>query len=202
MNMSYGESKTVIEGWFNLQFVENPGMAFGWMLPGEGGKLALSIFRMIVAIGIGYYLFKIVKQKMHWGYITCVALIMAGALGNILDSLVYGLIFDKGCVFDPQFGDYLPYHGVAVFSSEGYAAFLMGNVVDMFHFSKEVHFPEWFPFWAGQVKELFPPVFNVADASITSGIISIIVWQKRFFGKKEEIISESVEETKPDEELV
>jgi signal peptidase II len=170
LTMSYGQSSTLINGWFELQFVENPGMAFGWMLPGQEGKLALSIFRVIVAVGIGYYLHRII----------------AGALGNILDSLAYGLIFDKGCLYDPEFKDYLPYHGVAALSSNGYAAFLMGNVVDMFHFSKEVHFPEWFPFWGGETKEIFPPVFNVADSSITAGILSIIIWQRRFFDKKEE----------------
>lgn len=184
LTMSYGQSTTIVDGWFELQFVENPGMAFGWMLPGQGGKLALSIFRVIVAFGIGYYLLRIIKQKMHWGYISCVALILAGALGNIFDSLAYGLIFDKGCLYDPVFKDYLPYNGVASVSSNGYAAFLMGNVVDMFHFSKEIHFPEWFPFWGGETKEIFPPVFNVADSSITAGILSIIIWQRRFFDKK------------------
>ncbi|MFM9985813.1 MAG: signal peptidase II [Flavobacteriales bacterium] len=175
LNFHYGESKEVIPGWLDLQFVENPGMAFGWMLPGESGKLLLSIFRILVVIGISWYLYKLVKQKAHWGYIVCVSLIVAGALGNILDSAVYGLIFDKGSLFDADIGDYTMYFGKAAMEGEGYAAPLMGNVVDMFHFTKEYT-------WDGVSHEIFPPVFNVADSSITFGIIFILLFQKRFFG--------------------
>jgi len=96
LNFNYGEIHNLIPGWFDLQFVENPGMAFGWMIPGNGGKLALSIFRLIVVTGIGVYLYNLVKQKAHSGYIVCVSLIVAGALGNIIDSAAYGLAFDRG----------------------------------------------------------------------------------------------------------
>lgn len=173
LNFHYGESLPIIDGWFNLQFVENPGMAFGWMIPGDAGKLTLSIFRILVVSGISFYLWKQIKEKAHKGYIICVSLIVAGALGNIVDSAVYGVIFDRGSRFDPNLLDYTMYHGKAVVGG-GYAAPLMGNVVDMLHFTKTIT-------WNGRTIELFPPVFNVADAAITSGIILILLFQRRFF---------------------
>lgn len=176
LNFNYGEHLTLIPGWFDLQFVENPGMAFGWMLPGEGGKLALTIFRLIVVTGISWYLVKLIKQKVHWGYTICVSLIIAGALGNIIDSAVYGLLFDRGSTFDPELGDYGMYYGKALMNGEGYAKPLMGNVVDMLHFSKRITI-------GGVSREIFPPVFNIADASITCGIILILLFQKKFFPK-------------------
>jgi signal peptidase II len=179
MTFHYGESKTVIPGWFDLQFVENPGMAFGWMIPGEGGKLALSIFRIIVVGAIGYYLVKLIRQKAHWGYIICVSLIVAGAMGNILDSAFYGLMFDRGSSYDAEIGDYTMYFGKSLMNGEGYARPLMGNVVDMFHFTKRVN-------WGGTSHEIFPPIFNVADSSITMGIVFILLFQKKFFHKKNE----------------
>ncbi len=183
LNFNYGESYSLILGWFDLQFVENPGMAFGWMIPGNGGKLALSIFRVVVVTGISWYLWKLIKEKAHWGYIICVSLIVAGALGNIIDSAAYGIAFDRGSTFDPHYGDYTMYFGKAQMNGEGYAPFLMGNVVDMLHFSKTIT-------WNGRVIELFPPVFNVADSAITLGIILILLFQKRFFAKQEEVITE------------
>lgn len=174
LNFNYGESRTLIPGWFDLQFVENPGMAFGWMLPGEAGKLVLSIFRIAVVLVIIYYLRKFIKERMHSGLLISLSLIVAGALGNIVDSAAYGLIFDKGSRFDEHAGDYVMYFGKAKLSGEGYAPFLMGNVVDMFHFSKEITIN-------GKTTEIFPPVFNVADASITCGILLILLFQKRFF---------------------
>lgn len=174
LNFHYGESLTVIPGWFDLQFVENPGMAFGWMLPGNAGKLALSIFRILVVGGIAYYLWKLIKSKAHTGYIICVSLIIAGALGNILDSVFYGLMFDRGSTFDTHINDYTMYFGKAQLNGEGYAPALMGNVVDMFHFDRTIT-------WNGKTIELFPPVFNVADSAITVGILLILFFQKRFF---------------------
>ena len=188
----------LVPGWMDLQFVENPGMAFGWMIPGNGGKLLLSIFRLIVVAVIFWYLFKLIKQKVHSGYIICVSLIVAGALGNIIDSALYGLIFDKGAVYNQDINDYIMYHGVAQFSGNGYAPPLLGNVVDMFHFTKTVHYPAWFPLWGGQTREIFPPVFNVADSAITIGIIFILLWQRTFFPKKEEAIA--VAKSSPDNE--
>jgi len=199
LNFHYGESLTLVSGWFDLQFVENPGMAFGWMLPGEAGKMILSIFRILVFLGIGWYLLKQIKEKAHSGYIICVSLIIAGALGNIIDGAFYGIFFDRGSTFDPEIGDYTMYFGRAMATSEqGYARPLMGNVVDMFHFTKTFS-------WGGRVREIFPPVFNIADASITTGIISVIVFQRTFFPKQivvdPEVIESAEEVVNKDEEL-
>ena len=170
LNFHYGESYSLKEGWFDLQFVENPGMAFGWMIPGDGGKLALSVFRMIVVGGIGWYLFKLIKQKAHWGYIICISMIVAGAIGNIVDSTVYGLIFDRGSAYDEEIGDYTMYFGKAQATYDGYAKPLMGNVVDMFHFTKRITIGD-------HSREIFPPIFNVADASISVGAIILLLDQ-------------------------
>lgn len=184
LSFNYAQIKTVIPGWLDLQFVENPGMAFGWMIPGEGGKIALSVFRLIVVSGIAWYLYRIIKEKAHWGYIMCVSMIVAGAFGNIVDSAVYGVMFDRGSKFDPELNDYTMYFGKAQMNYEGYAKPLMGNVVDMFHFTKKIT-------WNDESFEIFPPIFNVADASITMGIILIVLFQKRFFQRKhEELIPE------------
>lgn len=181
LNFHYGESRTLIPGWLDLQFVENPGMAFGWMIPGEAGKLTLSVFRLIVVSGISWYLYRLIKEKAHWGYVVCVSLIVAGAMGNIIDSLVYGRIFDRGSMYDAELNDYTMYFGKAEMNYEGYAQPLMGNVVDMFHFT--ARWPLGDPH---ERKEIFPPIFNIADASITMGIILIMVFQRRFFPKKED----------------
>jgi signal peptidase II len=187
LNFYYGESKTVIPGWLDLQFVENPGMAFGWMIPGDAGKLTLSIFRLLVVTGISVYLYRLIKQKAHWGYVICVSMIVAGAFGNIIDSAAYGLLFDRGSTFDTEINDYTMYFGKAQMDQEGYAKPLMGNVVDMFHFTKRMS-------WGGTSHELFPPIFNVADASITFGIILILLFQKKFFQKKEETLIENADD--------
>lgn len=187
LNFHYGESKTLIPGWIDLQFVENPGMAFGWMIPGDAGKLTLSIFRLLVVSGIAWYLYRLIKEKAHWGYVVCVSMIVAGAMGNIIDSLAYGLMFDRGSMYDAEFNDYTMYFGKAELNYEGYAKPLMGNVVDMFHVTARWPWGE-----PHEHSEIFPPIFNVADASITVGIILIMLFQRRFFPKKEEKI-DSVE---------
>jgi len=324
LNFQYLDGMTLIPGVMDLQFVENPGMAFGWALPGQTGKLVLSIFRILVVFILGYYLYRQIKQKMHAGFIICVALIVAGALGNIVDSLAYGSMFDRGSTYDPDLGDYTMYFGKAQlvdsspklktegfdqgllagpdwiintgsidtssgyfgaaspslllqFSRQsvqsramegevitgfqfwskpnlaaggsklyvecsgvggqwqivdslfnwtaeetllrqynlngplaipkgtrvmrlrfekgesnlmidditmetrmvGYTSPLMGNVVDMFHFT--LRWP-----WGENPDEIFPPIFNVADASITLGIFFILIFQRRFFPKPKE----------------
>jgi signal peptidase II len=119
------------------------------------------------------------------GFLFCAALIYAGALGNLIDSCFYGLIFDKGMTFDPTFKEYVGYSGWQTFQKNGYASFLHGNVVDMFYFPIiKGHFPSWFPFWGGDDFEFFRPIFNLADASISTGVISILVFQKRFFKQR------------------
>jgi signal peptidase II len=161
--------------WAIIHFTENNGMAYGMEFGGEFGKLALSVFRIIAVAGIGYYLWKLNKQNEDRLYITCIALIFAGAVGNIIDSAFYGLLFSDSSYEIAQF---LPEEG-------GYASFLHGKVVDMFYFPMiEGHFPSWFPVWGGEDFIFFRPVFNFADFSISLGVAIIIIYQKRFFTKK------------------
>ncbi len=180
-----GEELRVAGNWFILHFTENNGMAYGIELGGEFGKLFLSIFRIIAVGGIGYYMWTLTKKKEDKFFIICIALIFAGALGNIIDSAFYGLIFsDSGW----EVARFMPEEG-------GYASFLHGRVVDMFYFPIiEGHFPAWFPIWGGEELVFFRPVFNFADASISVGVILIILNQKRFFGKKVETKEEGVEQ--------
>jgi len=167
---------------FQLYFVENPGMAYGWKFGGNWGKMALTIFRMGAVIFGTWYLSKIIREKQHKGFIFCASLVYAGALGNLIDSSFYGLIFDKGMVVDPALRDYIGYNGLAKFSSKGYASLLHGNVVDMLYFPViKGHYPAWVPVFGGDDFEFFRPIFNIADASITTGVLSILVFQKRFF---------------------
>ena len=176
------ESYPVLGNKFQLYFVENPGMAYGMKFGGEWGKMALTIFRMIAVVFGTWYLGRIIKQHYHRGFIICAALVYAGALGNLIDSSFYGLIFDKGMLMNTQINDYVPYSGLAVFSNHGYSSFLHGNVVDMLYFPViKSEFPSWFPFWGGESFEFFRPIFNIADASISTGVITILVFQKRFF---------------------
>lgn len=175
-NMYLSQEFPVLGNWFYIHFTENKGMAFGMEFGGDWGKLALSLFRILAVCGIGYYLFRLPKTT-HKGLKISVALIFAGAIGNILDSAFYGLIFSDS--FN-QLATFLPEEG-------GYAPFLHGWVVDMFWFPLvEGNFPEWFPFWGGEHFLFFRPVFNIADAAISVGIGIIFLFNKRFF-KKEEI---------------
>lgn len=155
-----GESISVFD-WFQIVFVENSGMAFGITL---GSKLFLSIFRLVVIAIAIYYLHLLIRDKYRTSYIVCVALIVAGALGNIIDSLFYGLIFSESTPF--QVATMFPEGG-------GYASFLMGKVVDMFYFPIFV-FPDWMPLLGGEI--FFSPVFNIADSAITVGIIVLLIF--------------------------
>jgi signal peptidase II len=179
------EHHNIIGSGFQLYFVENPGMAYGWQFGGSWGKMALTIFRMGAVVFGTWYLAKIIKEKQHRGFIFCAALVYAGALGNLIDSSFYGMIFDKGMTFDPAIKRYVDYNGLATFSSKGYASFLHGNVVDMLYFPViEGKFPNWFPFWGGDDFIFFRPIFNIADASITTGVLSILVFQRKFFKQR------------------
>lgn len=165
--------------WFIIHFTENNGMAFGLEFAGENGKLFLSLFRIVAVGGLFYYLYRLVKEKAPNGFIASIALILAGALGNIIDSTIYGKIFSSS------------YHQIAeVFPEDGgYAPMLYGKVVDMLYFPlMSGYFPDWLPIWGGEYFLFFRPVFNVADSAITVGVILIVLFQKSYFAdhKKEE----------------
>ncbi len=163
-----------ITGWFKIHFVENPGMAFGMTIGGESGgsagKLFLSLFR-IVAIGfIIYYLVGLVKKGYAKGYIVCIALILAGAFGNIIDSVFYGEIFSSSY---GQAASFVPI-------GEGYSSWLHGRVVDMLHFPLiEGTFPSWVPIWGGENFTFFSPIFNIADSAITVGIFILLIFYRK-----------------------
>lgn len=172
----------VFGDWFQLHFIENPGMAFGLTFGGEIGKLALSIFRLLAITGIVWYLRNLIKTKHPAELIYAIALILAGAAGNMIDSAFYGIIFDKGSVWNGHY--YQGYLGLAEVCepAKGYSAFLMGNVVDMLYFPiVNSTWPEWMPFVGGQEFQFFRPVFNISDAAITIGVAWIILRQRRFF---------------------
>ena len=170
-----GETHPVLGHWFQLYFIENEGMAYGWKFGGEFGKIALTLFRLAAVIFGVYYIKRIIERKYNPAFIVCVALIFAGALGNLLDSMFYGLIFQDSAGF--------PFNNVAhIFPRYGYGSFLHGRVVDMLYFPIiDTHLPSWFPVWGGQPFVFFSPIFNLADASISVGIIAIFIFQKRFF---------------------
>ncbi len=170
-----GESHAMLGSWFRLYFIENEGMAYGWKFGGEWGKMALTLFRLAAVIFGVFYISKIIKQKYHPGFIICAALIFSGALGNLIDSMFYGLIFEDSSMYT--------YNIAKMFPAHGYAGFLHGKVVDMLYFPiiRNAHFPAWIPVWGGEDFEFFRPIFNIADASISTGIIAILVFQKRFF---------------------
>lgn len=174
-----------LANWCIIHFTENPGMAFGYEFGGDFGKLALSVFRILACVGGAIYIRHLVRTKEHPGFIFSVSLILAGAMGNILDSAFYGLIFDRGTILNPEFSEYMPYDGIAHLTSHGgYAPSMYGCVVDMFYFPiVNGHFPSWFPIWGGEDFQFFRPIFNFADASISIGVAIIIVCQKRFSKK-------------------
>jgi signal peptidase II len=175
-------STHVFGDWFQLYFVENPGMAYGWKFGGVWGKVALTVFRMGAVVFGTWYLAKILRLGYAPGFLVCAGMIYAGALGNLIDSSFYGMIFDKGMTLDAISGEYQIYGGLANFSGDGYSGFLHGNVVDMFYFPLiKGQFPDWFPLWGGEYFEFFRPIFNLADASISCGVIGILLFQKRFF---------------------
>ncbi|MDI1354964.1 MAG: lipoprotein signal peptidase [bacterium] len=182
--------------WCILHFTENPGMAFGFEFGGEVGKLTLSIFRIVACVAGAFYIRQLIRKKEHPGFIFAVSLILAGAIGNIIDSALYGLIFDRGTMLHADFQEYIPYDGIAQFTrTGGYAPSMYGCVVDMFYFPLiDGKFPEWLPVWGGEDFQFFRPIFNFADASISAGVVIILLFQKRFAKKQNPM---AVEQTEP-----
>jgi len=186
-NYYLGESHQVFGEWFQLYFIENEGMAYGWTFGGQWGKIILTLFRMCAVIFGVFYIRQIIKKKHHPGFIICAGLIFAGALGNLIDSMFYGMLFEESNYTTRNVALFLP--------EKGYAGFLHGNVVDMLYFPiiRDATYPAWVPFWGGQDFEFFRPIFNIADASISSGIIAILIFQKRFFKEEPKKDNKTVE---------
>jgi signal peptidase II len=171
-HMEIGQEIHLFGNWGILHFIENNGMAFGMEMGGKPGKLVLSIFRVVAIFSIGWFLASLIRRKANLGLILAVSAIIAGAIGNIIDSAFYGMIFSES------------YNQISVLfpPGGGYSSFLHGKVVDMFYFPIiNTHWPLWSPFRPGESLVFFRPVFNVADSSITCGVISIILFQKRMF---------------------
>ena len=184
--------------WARIHFVENDGMAFGIRIWGPYGKLILSIFRIIAVGALIYFIRKLLEAKATLGLLISFSLILAGAIGNILDSAFYGLIFSAYSPHSGNVAELFPEAG-------GYAGFLHGYVVDMLHFPMmEGYFPDWFPFWGGQSYVFFRPVFNIADVSISVGVISILLFQRSFFSSDttQKVKDPMVENEKPETNTV
>lgn len=170
--------------WCQIYFVENEGMAWGWKFGGDMGKMALTLFRMAAVLFGIWYIREILRKKYHTGFIVCVGLIFAGALGNLIDSMFYGMIFESSSVAEVA----------RIFPEKGYAGFLHGKVVDMFYFPIiRSTYPSWLPFIGGDEFEFFSPVFNLADASISVGVITLLIFQKRFMLPMQETPDKSIE---------
>lgn len=182
-HFTYQESVVVFD-WFKVLFIENEGAAWGTklsdLLPVSDnvGKLILTIFRLFAIIGIGYWLYDIIKKKSPKTLVLALSLIFAGALGNIIDSVFYGAIFNEST----------PMEIATLFSDEPYGSLFYGKVVDMLHFPiiRNAVWPEWMPYFGGKIFNFFEPVFNIADMSISTGVGILIVFNKKAFGKKEE----------------
>lgn len=180
-----GEEVVIAKNWFIIHFVENNGMAFGFEFGNSIGKYFLSIFRIAAIGALAWYLSKLWKKEVPFGLIACFSLILAGAAGNLIDSAFYGLIFNDS---HTQVATLFPAGG-------GYTSFLLGKVVDMFYFPLiETHFPTWFPLWGGQEFIFFRPVFNIADSSISIGIVAIFIFYKSHFDEKKAEVAEVKEE--------
>ncbi len=171
--MALGDNFRITD-WAIIHFIENPGMAFGMELGGDYGKLILTLFRIVVVGGIIYWLRGLIKEKAPNIAIVSVSLILAGAIGNIIDSIFYGVLFSSSY---GQIATFLPAEG-------GYAGWFHGQVVDMFYFPLfKGYLPEWLPIWGGDYFIFFRPIFNVADTSISVGVLLLLIFQKTIFKK-------------------
>lgn len=190
-HFTYGESVALFD-WAKILFIENEGAAWGTKLSDilpvsdKVGKLILTVFRLFAIVGIGYWLYDIIKKSESKILIIAVSLIFAGALGNIIDSVFYGAIFDESTRGQVA----------TLFSNESYGSIFHGKVVDMLHFPfiENAIWPDWVPYFGGKTFSFFEPVFNVADTAISTGVGILVVFNKRIFGKKEEEVEENVVE--------
>ena len=187
-SMTLHESIHVTD-WFYITFIENNGMAFGMQL---GSKIILSLFRIIAISALGYYIWLEVKRQAKTGYIVCLSLVLAGAAGNLIDCMFYGLVFNAS---SPYYLSYFVPFGT------GYAPFLMGKVVDMFYFPLiETEWPTWVPFVGGEHFVFFSPVFNFADSCISVSVVWLLLFYREQIGKIS--FSKAVEQPKDQEEQV
>lgn len=185
-SMMYGEQIPIFGTWFRLLFIENEGMAWGWKFGGEWGKLMLTTFRLFAVAYGTWFIFKNYNNpKYHKGFMVCVALMYAGAAGNLIDSIFYGVIFSKSGYGLPLATMFPP--------DGGYASLFHGKVVDMLYMPiiENKILPSWIPFWGGERFTFFSPIFNVADVSISISIFIILIFQNKFFITEKEVKSRS-----------
>jgi signal peptidase II len=170
-NMTLHEQIEILS-WFKIVFIENNGMAYGMEI---GSKLVLSLFRVVAISVLAYYVVGLVKRQARWGYLVCLSMILAGAVGNLLDSMFYGLVFNASSEFYTSY--FVPF-------GTGYAPFLMGKVVDMFYFPLIVTtWPDWVPVVGGNPYVFFSPIFNFADASISVGVVMLLLFYRKEIGE-------------------
>lgn len=166
---------------FKAHFVENNGMAFGTELNFKYGKLTLSLLRIAAITAIVVYINKLLTKKAPFGLIISVSCVLAGAIGNVIDGAFYGMMFSESTYF--EVAEFLPVEG-------GYSGFMKGKVVDMLQFT--ISLPDWFPIWGGN--QLFPFIFNIADAAISIGVVSILIWHRKYFKSETKIQTETGEQ--------
>lgn len=171
--MYIGQEYHFLGDWGRIHFIENNGMAFGMEFAGDTGKIILTLFRLVAVIALAIYISRSVRKNMNSLFLVLLSMIMAGALGNIIDSVFYGLIFNSSTPY--QLASFMPEAG-------GYAPLMHGKVVDMFYFPILKGFwPDWVPLVGGKYYEFFRPIFNIADSAITLGVFGLIIFQRRFF---------------------
>lgn len=191
LNFTIGEEVDLIGGWCKLHFIENEGMAFGMSFGGVAGKYVLTFLRIIASFLIGWYLLKLIKKGGNKLAVYSFTLIFAGAVGNIIDSMFYGLLFSESTFFSAS--QFLPEGG-------GYAPMFLGKVVDMFYFPIiDTTLPQWIPFFGGNDFRFFNAIFNISDVSITVGVVILLI--SLIFAKKEDEIDAEVVEDNAANEL-